>query len=120
MRVADKDVTAHLHGELWLGEEKIAFKVITWVYLHLCPTFPRDDQMPGLMVPQAKSLISDGVEKITAGTWRAEGDGSQGGEVQMAQRLPSLSGSHPWAQGAECSGMRRSSTSGGSEFPEYL
>lgn len=43
----------------------MAFKVITRVYSRLCPSFPRDYQMPDLLMSQAKHLISHGVKKIT-------------------------------------------------------
>lgn len=65
MRRADKDVTVHLHEELWLSEEKTAFKVVSRVYSQLCPGFPRDYQMPDLLMAQAKSLISHGIKKMT-------------------------------------------------------
>ena len=50
--------------------------------------------MPGLMMPQAKCLISNGIKNITAGTWRAEREEYPGGGRQISTCLPSLRGSH--------------------------
>lgn len=93
--MADEDVTAHFHKELWLGEKKIAFKVISRVYFGFCPSFLRDYKMPALM-SQAKCLISHGVKKVTSSTGRAERDGYLGAGCRSALCLPSLCSHFCW------------------------